>query len=272
MPSQTESSALSPVEFHIAKLPFIAMRISRLYVSQPLNCGQHIELDDDSAHYVRTVLRLAKDDKIVLFDGSGADYPSVLLEVSRNRVAVAIEQRQSRDVESPLAVCLGLGMARGDRMDLSVQKAVELGVNRITPIETERCLVQLKGDKRVQRFTHWQRIVRHAAEQCGRSILPELAPITPLHQWVSEQQGLKLFLDPYAEITLADLQPEDDRVTLLTGPEGGFADHEREAAKAAGFVPVRLGGRILRTETASLAALSAVQMLWGDFRSGPKAC
>lgn len=246
------------------------MRISRLYVSQPLNCGQHIELDADSAHYVRTVLRLAKDNRIVLFDGSGADYASVLLEVSRNRVAVAIEQRQARDVESPLTVCVGLGMARGDRMDLSVQKAVELGVNRITPIETERCLVQLKGDKRLQRFEHWQRIIRHAAEQCGRSVLPELSPITPLHRWVGEQIGLKIFLDPYAEVSLADLQPENSQVTLLTGPEGGFADHERAAAKAAGFIPVRLGGRILRTETASLAALSAVQMLWGDFREVPK--
>jgi len=99
-----------------------------------------------------------------------------------------------------------------------------------------------------------------------------LSPITRLHQWVGEQQGLKLFLDPYADVTLADLQPEDLKVTLLTGPEGGFADHEREAAKAVGFIPVRLGGRILRTETASLAALSAVQMLWGDFRGGPKGC
>lgn len=248
------------------------MRISRLYVPQPLNCGQHIELDDDSAHYVRTVLRLAKDNKIVLFDGSGADYVSVLLEVSRNRVAVSVEQRQARDVESPLMICLGLGMSRGDRMDLSVQKAVELGVNRITPIETERCLVQLKGDKRIQRFTHWQRIIQHAAEQSGRTVLPELSPITHLHQWVGGQTGLKIFLDPYAELSLADLQPENGKVTLLTGPEGGFADHERDAAKAAGFIPVRLGARILRTETASLAALSAVQMLWGDFRGGPAGC
>ena len=244
------------------------MRISRLYVSRPLNCGQHIELDDDSAHYVRTVLRLGKDDKIVLFDGSGGDYLSALLEVSRNRVAVVIEQRQLRDVESPLTIVLGLGMARGDRMDLSVQKAVELGVNHITPIETERCLVQLKGDKRIQRFGHWQRIIQHAAEQSGRSVLPELSPITPLHHWIGEQQGLRLFLDTYAEVSLADLQPENMRVTLLTGPEGGFAEHERDAAKSASFIPVRLGGRILRTETASLAALSAVQMLWGDFRGG----
>ena len=246
------------------------MRISRLYLSHPLNCGQHIDLDDDSAHYVRTVLRLARDDKIVLFDGHGADYLSVLLEVSRTRVAVAVEQRLPRDVESPLTIHLGLGMARGDRMDWSVQKAVELGVNHITPIETDRCLVQLKGDKRLQRFKHWERIIQHAAEQCGRSMLPRLSPITPLHHWVAEQQGLRLFLDPHAEHSLADLEPENMRVTLLTGPEGGFADHERDAAKSAGFIPVKLGGRILRTETASLAALSAVQMLWGDFRGLPK--
>lgn len=244
------------------------MRISRLYVPQALNCGQQLEFDSDSAHYIRAVLRLGKDDKIVLFDGSGADYPSSLLEVSRSRVAAMIEHKQPRDVESPLTICLGLGMARGDRMDLSVQKAVELGVNHITPIETERCMVQLKGDKRVQRFTHWQRIIQHAAEQCGRSVLPVLSPITRLHDWLDEQQGLRLFLDPHAERTLADLQPIDGNVTLLTGPEGGFAEYERDSAKAAGFIPVRLGSRILRTETASLAALSAVQMLWGDFR-GP---
>lgn len=244
------------------------MRISRLYVPFMLSPGQTIELDDDNAHYVRTVLRLKKDAEIIVFNGEGGEYLSALLEVSRSRVLIHILKWLDRSVESPLKVCLGLGISRGDRMDLSVQKAVELGANCITPIQTERCLVQFKGEKKPQRLLHWQKIVQHAAEQSGRTRLPELLPIESIHDWLDRQQGLKVFLDPYADATLADLSPIDRQVTLLTGPEGGFADHERDNAADAGFIPVRMGGRILRTETASLAALAAVQMLWGDFGSG----
>jgi 16S rRNA (uracil1498-N3)-methyltransferase len=125
--------------------------------------------------------------------------------------------------------------------------------------------VQFKGEKKPQRWLHWQKIAQHAAEQSGRTMVPEFAEIELFSSWIYLQQGLKLFLDPYAATSLAELTPIDKQVTLLTGPEGGFADHERDSAKAAGFIPVRLGQRILRTETASLAALSAVQMLWGDF-------
>jgi len=241
------------------------MRISRLYVPLQLAQGRQVELDDESAHYVRTVLRLKKDAEVILFNGHGGEYLCVVGEVSRKSVLIAVGQRNERSVESPLQVTLGLGISRGDRMDLSVQKAVELGVNKITPLLTERCVVQFKGEKKPQRLVHWQKIVQHAAEQSGRTQLPELLEIEQLYNWVGGQQGLKVFLDPYAETSLAELKPEDMKVTLLTGPEGGFSDHERELAKAAGFIPVRLGSRILRTETASLAALAAVQMLWGDF-------
>ncbi|MGZ8095355.1 MAG: 16S rRNA (uracil(1498)-N(3))-methyltransferase [Methylosarcina sp.] len=241
------------------------MRISRLYVPFPLSVGLHIELDDDSAHYVKTVLRLKKDAELLLFNGEGGEFLSVLREVSRSRVLIHVDRWVDRSVESSLQVFLGLGISRGDRMDWSVQKAVELGVNRITPIQTERCLVQFKSEKKPQRLLHWQKIVQHATEQSGRTHLPELQPIATIHEWLDHQQGLKVFLDPYATTSLADLSPEQSRVTLLTGPEGGFADHERTRAEAAGFIPVRLGARILRTETASLAALAAVQMLWGDF-------
>jgi 16S rRNA (uracil1498-N3)-methyltransferase len=131
---------------------------------------------------------------------------------------------------------------------------------------TERCVVQFKDEKKSQRWQHWQKIVQHAVEQSGRTVLPDFEDVTKLNLWVAEQGGLKVFLDPYAEKNLAQLLPENNVVTLLTGPEGGFSPQEREIAKAAGFIPVRLGARILRTETASLAALSAVQMLWGDFQ------
>ncbi|NOS75922.1 MAG: 16S rRNA (uracil(1498)-N(3))-methyltransferase [Methyloglobulus sp.] len=243
------------------------MRISRLYVPLPLALNEQVELDDDSGHYVRTVLRLKKDDAIILFNGKGGEYVCLISEVSRKTVLIATKSWSDRNVESPLQVTLGLGISRGDRMDLSVQKAVELGVHQITPLMTERCVVQLKGEKKPQRLQHWQKIVQHAAEQSGRTVLPELIEIAALQNWVGNQQGLKVFLDPYAEQSLAQLQPDGMKVTLLTGPEGGFADQERNIAKAAGFIPVRLGSRILRTETAAIAALAAVQMLWGDFRA-----
>lgn len=243
------------------------MRISRLYTQAPLSTGKLIELDDDNGHYVKTVLRLKKDNQLILFNGHGGEYLCTIAEASRKTVLIAIGQWTDRTVESPLQITLGLGISRGDRMDLTVQKAVELGVNRITPLLTERCVVQFKGEKKPQRLLHWQKIVQHAAEQSGRTFLPELLEVESLGSWVDNQHGLKVFLDPYAETTLTELKPENMKVTLLTGPEGGFSDQERDVAKASGFIPVRLGSRILRTETASIAALAAVQILWGDFAS-----
>lgn len=241
------------------------MRVSRLYVSATLNVGGRIELDDDAAHYVRTVLRLKQDQTILLFNGQGGEYLCRFSEVSRKTVRVEIEEFMTRDVESPLAVTLGLGISRGDRMDWAVQKAVELGVTQLTPLVTERCVIKFNDDKKQQRLQHWQGIIQHAAEQSGRTRLPTLGEIAGLTDWVDQQQDLRVFLDPYAEQSLADLHPENNRVTLLSGPEGGFSDQERQIARAAGFVPVRMGARILRTETAVLAALTAVQTLWGDF-------
>ena len=243
------------------------MRLSRLYTHAALQTGRTLELDDDNAHYARSVLRLKNDAQIILFNGQGGEYLSKITEISRKAVRVEIEKFIERSVESNLKICLGLGISRGDRMDFSVQKAVELGATAITPLITQRCVVQFSGEKKSQRWQHWQKISQHAAEQSGRTLLPEFAPISPLTEWVNEQSGLKIFLDPHAQQNLAQLTPENNLVTLLTGPEGGFSDQEREIAKVVGFIPVRLGARILRTETASLAALAAVQMLWGDFQA-----
>lgn len=241
------------------------MRISRLYINLPLMTGQTLNLDEDSAHYLRTVLRLTPGAELTLFNGDGSDYDAVVIEASRNRVAVRLEAVRERSVESPLTVALGLAISRADRMDWALQKAVELGIKRITPLLTERCVVQLKGDKAAQKTQHWLKILSHAAAQSGRTLVPLLDAAQPLADWAQQQQhGLKIFLDPYAATGLKQLQPQQGLVTLLSGPEGGFTDWERQTAQAAGFIPVRLGQRILRTETASLAALAAVQTLWGD--------
>ena len=242
------------------------MRVSRLWVSAPLQTGGYIELDDAAAHYVRSVLRLKQDQAIDLFNGTGGEYRCRLTEVSRKSVRVHVEQFIDRAVESPLVVKLGMGISRGDRMDWALQKAVELGVSQLTPLITERCVIKFNDEKKQQRHQHWQGIIKHASEQSGRTHLPDLTAIGEISTWLPKQQGLCVFLDPFAEQTLSELQPLDQQVTLLSGPEGGFSDQERQAAKAQGFVPVRLGARILRTETAVLAALTAVQTLWGDFK------
>lgn len=240
------------------------MRVSRLYVAMPLTVHDIIELDADSAHYLRSVLRLKKAQQIVLFNGEGGEYQGELVEVSRKQVLIKILAFIERNVESNLQVVLGLGISRGERMDFAVQKSVELGVLQITPLQTERCVVRLTADKAQNKVRHWQKIAQHATEQSGRTVRPEIENIVKLENWLAKQAGLKLFLDPFATQTLQQLQPEAGRVTLLAGPEGGFAEQERELAKKAGFVPVQLGRRILRTETAALAALTAVQVLWGD--------
>lgn len=242
------------------------MRVSRLYVAQPLQVGEQLTLNEDASHYVRTVLRLKQDQAVILFNGQGSDFACHFIEVSRKTVRVLINEKLSRDIESPLHITLGMGISRGDRMDWAVQKAVELGVHAITPLITERCVIKFDNEKKQQRRQHWQHIVQHAAEQSGRSVLPDLQDVIHINDWVGGQQGLKVFLDPYAEQTLADIQPDAMHLTLLSGPEGGFSDQERQQAKAAGFIPVRMGARILRTETAVLAALAAAQSLWGDFR------
>ncbi len=240
------------------------MRISRLYVSSSLALNETIELDEESAHYLRAVLRLKKGHTITLFNGQGGEFQGQTVEVSRKRVLIELQSFHSRSVESNLQVVLGLGVSRGDRMDFSVQKSVELGVAQITPLQTERCVVQLKVEKGDNKVRHWQKIAQHATEQSGRTIKPEVHSVESMESWVKQQTGLKLFLDPFATQTLMQLKPDDSQVTLLAGPEGGFSEPEREIAKQSGFIPVQLGPRILRTETATLTALTAVQVLWGD--------
>jgi 16S rRNA (uracil1498-N3)-methyltransferase len=240
------------------------MRVSRVYVDLALQVGSSVALPEAAAHYVRSVLRLKTEQTIILFDGSGDDFSCVLQEVSRKQVRVSIQSGTARDAESPLQIHLGLGISRGDRMDWSVQKAVELGVTQISPLFTERCVSRMDEDKKQQRSQHWQQIIHHAAEQSGRSRLPSLNKPQTLHDWLTQAHGMRVLLDPLAEQSWRDLPHPDAMLTVLIGPEGGLAEQERASALAQGFIAVRMGPRILRTETAVIAALSAVQSIWGD--------
>jgi 16S rRNA (uracil1498-N3)-methyltransferase len=159
-----------------------------------------------------------------------------------------------------------MGISRGERMDFSIQKAVELGVSHFQPLFTERCMVQLKGDRQQSRLDHWQGVIRHACEQSGRALLPSIAEPSNLPNWLCSFTGYGLMLDHRAEHSLASLSAPKDSLTLLVGPEGGLSQAERDLAMQHNFAAGRMGPRVLRTETAPLAALSAIQTLWGDFR------
>ena len=241
------------------------MRISRFFLPQPLSPGATIQLADESAHYLRTVLRLKKGADLVVFNGEGGEYPANLLEAHKDAVKLLLGPLNPRETESPLPIALGLGISRGERMDLAIQKAVELGVSAITPLFTERCVVQLDGDARkVQRLRHWRKIAQSACEQCGRNRVPEIFEPLKLEEWVVRQNGLRLFLDPGGTKALRELPRPHGPICLLSGPEGGFTGVERKTATKAEFIAIRLGPRVLRTETAALAALTAIQTLWGD--------
>jgi len=240
------------------------MRISRLYVDQPLAIQDTIQLNEESAHYLRSVLRIKKNHLVILFNGQGGEYQGKVSEVSRKSVLINLLSFNDNSIESPLNITLGIGISRGERMEFAIQKSVELGVHKISPLLTEHCSVKINADKKQKKIDHWQKISQNAAEQCGRTAIPLVSSIDSFQRWVINQSGLKVFLDPFSDTALSQLQPNDKQVTLLAGPEGGFSEQEREIAKAAGFIPIRLGPRVLRTETSALAALTAVQLLWGD--------
>ena len=240
------------------------VRTSRLYLADKLVPETTLELDETSAHYVRNVLRLNKDNELILFNGNGVEYAAILTLVSRKSVTVWIGEGSVRDCESPLKIHLALGISRSERMDLAIQKSVELGVNTIVPLITERCVVKVTNNRREQKQQHWQKIVQHACEQCGRSVLPSVAEPQAIEHWLPDASGFKLFLDPRADATLKQHAPDCSDVWILSGPEGGFSPGERAKVTQAGFKGVRLGPRILRTETAALTAISVVQALWGD--------
>ncbi|BCB28687.1 ribosomal RNA small subunit methyltransferase E [Sulfurimicrobium lacus] len=243
------------------------MTISRFYHPSLPPHARLVELPPESAHHAAKVLRLQAGDAIVLFDGTGGEYPALIEQIGKQRVTVEIGTWRERECESPLDVTLVQALSSGDKMDFTLQKAVELGITAIQPIASERSVVKLSGERAEKRVRHWQQIVVSACEQCGRNRVPQVAPILSLNDWLGQaaKPGVRLTLAPDAPASLRELPRPSAPVTLLIGPEGGFAPSEIKAAASCGFAPVRLGPRVLRTETAALAALAAMQAVWGDF-------
>jgi len=241
------------------------MRVSRIFTDQPLSPGGEITLNEATARYIAQVLRMRPGQTLRLFDGSGVDFEAELVRCDRRNGIVRVVRAASHEPLPGLRLHLGIAISRGERMDLAIQKSVELGVGAITPLFTNRSVVQLKADRLERRLTHWAGVIRSACEQSGRSRLPELHPPATLPEWLEvHTDGLVLF--HRAERSLADCPAPGETLNLLIGPEGGLSESERELAFAKGFTAVRLGPRVLRTETAPIAALAAIQVLWGDFR------
>ena len=244
------------------------MRISRIYLPLPLTIGATVRLDDNAFNHAVRVLRLKSGAALILFNGGGGAFSATLADVSKREAWAQVTEYLPDEVESPLRITLGQGVSRGEKMDYTLQKAVELGVAMIQPLFTERGGVDLKDERLQRKIEHWRGIVIGACEQCGRNRLPELREPLTLHCWLAQSAefGLRLLLDPAAEQGLRGLEPPAGPVTLLIGPEGGLSPAEIAQAVLAGFNGVRLGPRILRTETAGLAALAAMQAWWGDWR------
>ena len=223
----------------------------------------------ETSHYMLRVLRLKLADEICLFNGSGSEFMGQIVAIQNKRVEVAILQViTDKKVESGLNITLVQSISRAERMDLTMQKAVELGVNRIVPVITEYSVVKLNQQRQQSRLLHWQQIIIAAAQQCGRVILPVLDAITDLPDWLTENSDktdtLRVILHPNSHFSFHDCASSITDLILLSGPEGGFSEHEVVAVTGQGFQALSLGNRILRTETAALTALSIAQHRWGD--------
>lgn len=239
----------------------------RFHVSTHLSTGLDIELPQRASRHV-AVLRLRQLDEITLFNGEGGEYRAVLTRLTRGQVGATVTGWIDVERESQLDITLAQCISSGDRMDFTLQKATELGVRAIVPLESERSVVRLSSERAERRLAHWRNVVLAACEQCGRNHAPPILAFEPLHDWLMTVTGktetetrVLLAPDAVGGFTTA---PRNQKVVLLVGPEGGLAPHEQAAALKAGFLAVRLGPRTLRTETAPLAALAALQTLWGD--------
>ncbi|MES9960660.1 MAG: 16S rRNA (uracil(1498)-N(3))-methyltransferase [Sedimenticola sp.] len=242
------------------------MREHRIYTQQPLSPGVPITLEEGPSHHLLKVLRLKTGAELTLFNGDGRDYEARISTAGKRTADIEILARGELEPEPALTISLGIGISKGERMDFAIQKAVELGVTEITPLITEHCVVRLSGERMQKRCSHWRQVAISACEQSGRRYVPQLNDVMKVDDWIESSAHLSgLLLDHRAQQSLGQLPCPGAGIRLLVGPEGGVSEAERSLALRSGFTGVRMGPRVLRTETAPLAAIAAIQTLWGDF-------
>ena len=245
------------------------MSTPRFYCPPPLSVEPSLDLPTVAAHHAIRVLRLRVNDAVHLFDGTGTELHGVIDEISGKRVVLRQVQAHTVSRESPLHIVLAQAMCSSDKMDWIMQKATELGVAEIQPVQTQRSVARLSGERAEKRVEHWLSVIIAACEQCGRNNLPKVHSPQELSNWLATLRaapGSKFILSPSAASALHQQAHPQGIVTLLIGPEGGFSADEAQLAQQLGFLPVRLGARVLRTETAAMAGITALQTLWGDFK------
>jgi 16S rRNA (uracil1498-N3)-methyltransferase len=242
------------------------MRLTRVHVDADLQAGQRLTVEGAAGNHIARVLRLRTGDTLTLFNGQGGEYGGSIEEIRRDTVVVSVLERREMERESPFQLTLAQGISRGERMDWVVQKATELGVWRIRPLFTERSVVQLDERQAARKIQHWRSIAVAACEQSGRNRVPEITQPVGLYEMLEHHTpgGTALLLSPGAPLRIADIASAAAHATVLIGPEGGLADVEQAAAIKSGFTPVRLGPRVLRTETAAVCALTLLQQKFGD--------
>ncbi|KLD69962.1 16S rRNA (uracil(1498)-N(3))-methyltransferase [Xanthomonas pisi] len=243
------------------------MRLTRSHVALPLHCDQEVTLPEESANHLLRVLRLREGDACILFNGDGSDYHARITVAGKREARALVERAQALSNESPLRVTLLQGIARGEKMDLILQKATELGVAAIVPVNAERTEVKLDAARMEKRLAHWRSVVVSACEQSGRARVPTVATPLGLQEaaQASDPQARRLTLDPQGEHRLSTLSANIDQGLIVAiGPEGGWSPRDRATLADAGFTGLQLGPRILRTETAGLAAIAALQARFGD--------
>jgi len=242
--------------------------MSDIRIYQPINLkiNNIIQLDSNATHHLVRVLRAKVGDTLTLFNGRGGEYQAVISHIDKKRVEVNILSFSAREVESPIHIQLAQGIARGEKMDFIVQKAVELGVTAIIPLMTERCNVRLDKERFLNRLDHWQAVITSACEQSGRNRLPSLIEAKTFHEWLASVPAdhYRFVLSPHVEKKWPADIPHASNIVILIGPEGGLSEAEVELAVKNGFMPLNLGQRVLRTETASIAAIAALQSRYGD--------
>ena len=243
------------------------MSLNRLFISTEIQPGQELNLDEDQAHYIGRVLRMRAGDQLTVFNGQGGEFSATAQSIKKNTAVLLIGAQSDSNTESPLKVHLVQCISRGERMDFIMQKATELGVKRISPVVSEYGVIKLDTKRAAKRRDHWQSVTESACEQSGRTRPPLIDPPMDLNTWFgsrTKETDTDLLLRPGAATSLAAMPTPGTKVCLLIGPEGGFSDSEYDDAELAGFNAVSLGPRILRTETAAIAAITIVQSRWGD--------
>jgi len=240
------------------------MRTTRIYTEQALEPNGTVELEPGPSAHISRSLRMNAGDTLVLFNGNGGEYPATISSLTKKSVHLVTGDHNPRELESPLQLHLGIAISRGDRMDWVIQKATELGVASISPLTTERTEVKLKGDREANKLQHWKQITISACEQCGRNRLPRLHPLQKASDWLPTVSADRKFVLHHRDTSVGKSNNKPESVAILIGPEGGLSPDEIVAAESSGFEALTLGPRVLRTETAPLAAIAILQAQWGD--------